>query len=308
MIWDDQRNAELRRMSEAGWKLAAMASALGSSRGRVIQQRAKLGLPALPRGPRCTSEGKRLHPSGGKLRRFSGIKPGGRSIRLTDDHAAIVEGRTLFPSTVVDVANSPRVFVSGANQRKIGKKVVKGRWRGMPIYCVTLEERATCPKSCAVWNDCYGNNMHLARRHRHGEALEHRIIDEALELARIHPGGFVVRLHILGDFYSTEYVELWHELMKLLPALHLFGFTAHKPDSDVGRAILGWLRWSNEETDARAWVRFSGTDAFGLGSLVIDRLEDSKHVVCPAQTGATDCCGTCGLCWTMDKPVEFKRH
>ena len=229
-------------------------------------------------------------------------------MRLAADHPAVTGSRTLFPSTVVDVAKSPRVFVGGHNQRKIGRRVVKGRWKGMPIYCLTLEERATCPPSCTVWHECYGNNMHMARRHRHGEALEHRIIDELLALAKAHPGGFVVRLHILGDFYSVGYVELWHELMKLLPELHVFGFTAHEPNSEIGRAIMRWLLWSNEATDARAWIRFSGVEAFGLGSVVIDKIEASKHVVCPAQTGATDCCGTCGLCWTMDKTIEFLRH
>ena len=64
--------------------------------------------------------------------------------------AAILGGRTIYPSTVV----SPREFwalKSGANWRKIGGEVLKGKWRGFPIYILNLEERATCPASCRHW-------------------------------------------------------------------------------------------------------------------------------------------------------------
>ena len=35
-----------------------------------------------------------------------------------------------------------------------------------------------------------------------------------------HPNGFAVRLHNLGDFYSTTYVELWRTLLERHSALH----------------------------------------------------------------------------------------
>lgn len=308
MTRPDSRSNDLRTMWEAGWTTEAIADALKISRARVYQIKADLGLPNRKRGPKSTRTPSTRKSHGGKMKRFAGIKPVSNGVRLPAHHPAALEGRTLFPTTVVDAAASPRLLVSGHNQRKIGKAVMKGRWKGLPIYCLTLEERATCPTTCQVWHECYGNNMHLARRHRHGPDLEHRLIDECLALAAQHPQGFVVRLHILGDFYSVEYVELWHELMKLLPGLHVFGFTAHRPASDIGQAILRWMQWSDEETDARAWIRFSGTAAHGLGALVIDSEASSKHVICPAQTGATDCCGTCGLCWAMDRPIEFVRH
>lgn len=67
---------------------------------------------------------------------------------LRPDHPAMVRNMPLFESTIVDASQSPRVFISGANNRKIGKVVVKGAWKGMPIYTLTLPERMTCPKSC----------------------------------------------------------------------------------------------------------------------------------------------------------------
>lgn len=228
----------------------------------------------------------------------------GPRVLLRHNHPALIEGRTLFPSTVVDARHSPRLLVGGENQRKIGKRVTKGRWKGMPLYTLTLEERATCPRSCLEWSTCYGSNMHFARRHRHGLHLEIILASEIVDLERKHPDGFVVRLHILGDFYSAAYVDLWAILMRHCPKLCIFGFTARAPDSEIGRGIA----LLNAKYPDRCRIRFSGTADGGFGSLVIDRHEHSHHVVCPVQTGKADCCAECALCWTMNRPVEFVRH
>lgn len=245
-------------------------------------------------------------PYGGVLHRLVNKPPKGTGarIRLGADHPAIVGARTIFPSTVVHPDQSPRILIAGFNSRKIGAKVTKGRWKGMSIYTLTLEERATCPRTCGEFTTCYGNNMHLARRHAAGPALESRLVDELKALALRHPGGFVVRLHVLGDFYSVPYVALWCRALMALPGLRIFGFTAHDRASEIGRAITE----VNFAFPDRCRIRTSGSNAGRFGSLVIDRAEDSKHVLCPVQTGQTDCCGTCGLCWTMTKTVEFVRH
>lgn len=238
---------------------------------------------------------------GGKFHRIANKKIEGHGPRvlLTPDHPALLDARTIFPSTVVHPKDSPRLLVSGVNQRKIGKVVSKGRWKGFPLYTLTLEERATCPRSCAEFRTCYGNNMHMSRRHAAGIDLEVRLIDEVCELERKHPRGFAIRLHILGDFYSVPYVTLWRHMLAEVPALHIFGFTARDRNSDIGREVAAL----NADDPDRCVIRFSGSD-----SMVIDTPADSKHVLCPVQTGKTDCCGTCGLCWTMRRPVEFVRH
>lgn len=243
-------------------------------------------------------------PHGGPLKRH--VKPKGArgAIVLADDHAAVVEGRSLFPSTVVHSSLSPRVLVSGVNSRKIGKAVTKGRWRGMPIFTLTLEERSHCPRTCGEWASCYGNHMHYARRHIGDEVLEHKLAAELSALQAAHPAGFVVRLHVLGDFYSALYVDFWRKALDVYPALRVFGFTAHAMASAIGAALLD----INFHYHDRFRVRFSGTDEDGLGSMVINTAADSQHVLCPVQTDATDCCGTCGLCWTMDRVIEFVRH
>lgn len=240
---------------------------------------------------------------GGPLHRIANkpVKGTGARISLMPDHPAIRGARTIFPSRVMHPDDSPRLLISGINQRKIGVRVTKGRWKGFPLYTLTLEERATCPRTCGEWSTCYGNNMNWSRRHIGGIDLETRLIDEIVDLEKRHPRGFAVRLHILGDFYSIAYATLWRHLLAEVPALHIFGFTARQPDDPIARVIASM----NADYPGRCAIRTSGHD-----SLVIDRIEDSQHVVCPAQTDPLGkrCCATCALCWTMKRPIEFVRH
>src|SRR6185312_9774493 len=121
---------------------------------------------------------------------------------------AMIEGRTLFPGRVRSPFAAPQVLAPGSWQRKIGARVEKGPWKGMPLFTLTLEERATCPRSCSNYAVCMGNGMPFAQRNRAGLSLEVTIAKELRLLQERHPNGFVVRAHILGDFYSPEYVGL----------------------------------------------------------------------------------------------------
>ena len=193
---------------------------------------------------------------GGSLRRFESIKPKRHGIALPADHAAMREGRTIFPTTVNEVGHPrlKRLLKGGENSRKIGRAVTKGKLKGFPIFTLTLEERATCPRSCEVFDACYGNGMPYAQRIKHGRAFEERLWEELADKQAKHPNGFLVRLHILGDFYSVEYAELWAEALEAYPALHIFGYTAHSPDSEIGGVIRELLGYRSD----RFHIRFSG--------------------------------------------------
>lgn len=212
-------------------------------------------------------------------------------------------GRTIFSSRVFDPGEVGRVLKDGHQSRKIGKFVTKGKRAGWPIFTLTLEERATCPRDCKAWGFCYGNNMQAAERIVAGPELEAALWSELEKLQADHPGGFMVRLHVLGDFYSLGYVALWNRALEAFPALHVFGFTAHDPNSGIGSLIMRLVMrdWS------RFAVRFSGHDGPELGS----QLQPDAHpqaIPCPAQTGATDCCATCALCWHSRRSISFARH
>jgi hypothetical protein len=213
-------------------------------------------------------------------------------------------GRTLFPSRVFDPSEVARVLKDGHQSRKIGKFVTKGPRRGWPLFTLTLEERATCPRSCKAWAFCYGNNMQAAERITPGAELEAALWRELNTLQTQHPGGFMVRLHVLGDFYSTAYVQLWADALDTFPALHVFGFTAHDPAlTEIGAMLM---RMATRDWERFA-IRFSGLDGPTLGSQLMPDTHP-QAIQCPAQTNATDCCGTCGLCWHSKRSIAFARH
>lgn len=265
--------------------------------------------------PTTFSAGKRV--AGGTLHRFVHIPnpmPEER-VALRSWTRAVVQGETIYRRTVVDAASSPRLLVPGKNQSKIGARVTKGPWAGLPIYTLTLEERATCPRDCAQWRTCYGNDMHFARRHRHGPDLEALLGAELHALAEEHRDGFAVRLHILGDFYSVRYAARWAVWLRWLPQLHLFGFTAWGDDTPIGRLVE---RMNGAHPD-RCAIRFSRRAPSGQGWEAVTVWREiprgtthvAEGILCPQQQGRTDTCGTCALCWSSTMaatPIVFVGH
>lgn len=228
-------------------------------------------------------------------------------------HPAVVEGRPLFPSRVVKVEDSPRLLVSGHNNRKIGKKVLKGEWAGMPIFTLTLAERTTCPRQCFMFDKCYGDAMNWARRHEHGPELEARLAEEVGAAADRNSAGFVVRLHVLGDFYSVSYVARWVDLLHKHKELHLWGYTARsrEHDPEIAMSIEGMNHFFRE----RCNIRFSTPMPKPGGATVFKSVSNAElHkevIVCPAELHKSECCATCGLCWSKnarEKTIAFIEH
>lgn len=232
---------------------------------------------------------------------------GGRPYLPAFDDAALIEGRTVYVSTVKHPDEGGSLLKSGHHNPKIGKTVLKGKWADFPIFMLTLEERATCPRTCKLWRSCYGNNMHLADRWRHGPEFEHFLVHEVVALQNAYPRGFAIRLHVLGDFYSRDYVLTWRALMDCCPALHVFGFTARIDHDDEIAVALKDLRHCHP---TRWHIRGSGANEARMSSEVVDLPEHASEgsIVCPQQTDRTLACATCGLCWASDKNIAFLRH
>ncbi len=231
---------------------------------------------------------------------------------LDPAHQAMVENRTLFPTTVVTVTESEpdRLLVSGFNNRKIGANVVKGRLAGAAIFMLSLEERATCSPDCEQRGFCYGNGMQLARRHRIGdpEVFFERLETELRAHIRKY-GAILVRLHVLGDFPSAGYVEFWAEMLASYDGLNVYGYTRWRAgDGDIGDSIEALKKAYPD----RFRIRWSGMDYDGAN--VIDYKPTGpvvpEGIVCPAQTDATACCATCALCWDApsSKNIAFIKH
>lgn len=231
---------------------------------------------------------------------------------LSEDHPAVVEGRTRQRKMVIDDPGDFPVLVDGANNSKIGGDVLVGRLKGAGIYTVTLEERATCPRSCFHWRSCYGNHDQYARRWRPGPEFEARLRLD-IEARLRERSTILVRLHYLGDFYSLEYVHLWHRLLGDHPGLNAFGFTAWEPESPIGRAVS----MVRTMYSGRFMIRHSGrTGTWGSATLDFptERRKIGDMVVCPEQADAMNDdprrrhCGSCALCWQSNCGIFFVEH
>jgi hypothetical protein len=150
--------------------------------------------------------------------------------------------------------------------------------------------------------------MHMARRFRHGFDLERKLEREVAELSVRHPDGFAVRLHVLGDFYSVQYVRLWASLLDRHPALHAFGFSARHDERDpVARELIALVscQWS------RFAIRLSNAPATKCATISIEHPYQCPPdaVVCPQQVGEKPAtCGECALCWHSTRRIAFIQH
>jgi hypothetical protein len=224
-------------------------------------------------------------------------------------HPALTEKRTVYPTTVVRDLSGANILKSGVNSSKIGGTVRKGKWKGMPIYTLTLEERATCPTSCSHWRSCFGNKMQFAQRIDHtAPEFEIALVRQVSRLARQHPRGFVVRLHVLGDFYSVRYVNLWQAMLDTIPELRVFGYSARwdvKADpiaaALVPLTVACWDRFAIRFSDAPV-------DECSTVSLEHPIQKPADAIVCPEQAGRAESCSTCALCWQSKRRIAFIQH
>ena len=205
---------------------------------------------------------------------------------------------------------SATMLKPGGNNKKLGSKITTGWWENAVIYSLTLEERKTCPKNCDQWDTCYGNNMPFATRydHTHPDFYD-RLEDNVSDLINKHlwqrdePIAF--RLHVLGDFFSVEYVDWWDKWLQDWEGIKIWGYTHHDPRSDIGLAIREMNMLDN------CYIRFSDKIEMEqhLQANVI-ATSDSHHtgLICPEQRGIKTGCGDCAMCWTSNKAINFLQH
>jgi len=226
---------------------------------------------------------------------------------------AIDEGRTVFTNLRENPAETHakglRVLKLSSN-KKLGKVITRGEFAGRRMVTLTLEERKTCPVSCHHWETCYGNNLHRAVRIG-TVGLEAALEKDLAGLIEKYPEGIHVRLHVTGDFFSVGYVAFWRRMLKRYPdALSVFGYTARKPSSDIGRAV----ERLNLAAGSRCRIRFSqnqeSTSARpGRVFAAREDFDADKSFVCPQQTGKVASCADCAVCWSGSaRTLRFLTH
>jgi len=208
--------------------------------------------------------------------------------------------------------------VKNVKLSKASSIITKGTFKGYKMFTLTLTERETCPKSCVHYLDCFGNNMPFAHRidHTDQKLLEERIEIDLDELIIQKKKRVMLRLHILGDFFSVSYVLFWKKLLhKYNGLLAIFGYTGNLPNdpnplyASIGKAIRDVRRVFKDRKLFQ--IRFSGmpSDSFSANSLDHNTPEKGKDIICPEQTGKTESCTTCSLCWDCPaKRILFITH
>jgi hypothetical protein len=154
-----------------------------------------------------------------------------------------------------------------------------------------------------------GNAMGHAKRYKYGPELIAKLGLELGQLQRKHPGGFVIRLHVLGDFISLKYFQFWENALDFFPALHIFGYTHWQQGTVIGDAVheLREARWD------RFAVRTSDAETGPRAITIKSVAEKGDALMCPAQQsgGKGLNCGKCHLCWApvlKDRAIAFELH
>lgn len=211
--------------------------------------------------------------------------------------------RTIYKKNVHSADNGTFLLKKGSQNKKLGFVIKVGKWSNKKLYSLTLEERATCPRSCHHWDNCYGNNMPFAHRYKHGPELIERLEYEIKTLLKQHTQGVVIRLHVLGDFYSRGYVKFWRKMVAKNPKLSIFGYTAR--DDSIGNDIKSL----NAAFPDQCVIRFSRNEKYdGTNKYAADEDMLFNTFTCPEQTGKLKNCANCGLCWSVNKTVRFLTH
>jgi len=232
-------------------------------------------------------------------------------MQLDKKHKAIVNASTLYSAskfTIRDVTNyAPRVLKLSTNI-KLGKVVKKGKHKGKRILTLTLIERETCTNECEHYTTCYGNNMPFAHRFEVNEAFMVRLESDIEYYVKKYPEGILIRLHVLGDFESIQYIEFWNRMLHTYSNIAIYGYTRNHITSKYEHIrALGYktIAVRNIHKDRFA-IRFSNKldDEFSANSREIT----NEGITCLAQVKTNVSCSDCTLCWASKKQIGFITH
>ncbi|MCK4387794.1 MAG: hypothetical protein KAW00_03385 [Dehalococcoidia bacterium] len=195
---------------------------------------------------------------------------------------------------------------------KVKEPLQVSRWNTklgvLPSF--SLPVLKTCPGKTEFCSRlCYGLNGRFARqrvREIYQSNLEvskqadfvERIVRELL---KTKPEAF--RLHVVGDFYSVEYVEKWLEIADRVPDIKFFGSTRSWRVPGLRDAVTRLRDLPN--VYLRASIDFSHLDkpscSWGVWSI------EGEGDPCPHDYGLIENCITCKKCWqNKDSDIRLR--
>jgi hypothetical protein len=227
---------------------------------------------------------------------------------------------TVYSKNVVDFADGDRAPLKPArdNGKLHSNIVVRGYFAGYAMYSLTLEERATCYAKCGQLKTCYGNNMPFAKRYNVTETLLAAIDAQLGQLTR-KGRKILLRLHILGDFFSVEYINFWRSMLVKYPTVSAFGYTHWPIITPQGREVERLVK----DMAGRFAIKYSTDHAKQIpllslytlgGTIVVKDWADAPKgwIKCPAQMaadrGISLGCAECGIACATTSNVAFVEH
>ena len=212
---------------------------------------------------------------------------------------------TKFKKTIKDLKDYDFNVLKLVNNKKISKdrkitQVQQGIFKNFTCFTLTLVERETCPSYCYHYKTCYGNHMFRSPRM---SALDENLLisrlDKEIKILCSQYKGVLIRLHILGDFFSQKYILAWFNWLKKYSNLAIFGFTALLKSSQLG-SLLNDIR---KNFDKRFSIRFSNQTnvRFSANSINLEKPIKQKSLICPQQLNKNVDCLNCCLCWDQPK-------
>ena len=173
----------------------------------------------------------------------------------------------------------------------------------------SLPPMKTCPGRTPFCRQfCYGLRGRLAwvRLREIQEAnLETSKQDDFIErmgreIARVNTEAF--RLHVVGDFYSVDYVKKWVEIASSFPNLIFFGSTRSWRVPSLKSAVEIFAALPNARM--RASIDFTHQDRPDNGWKVISVEEEGES--CPHDYGWVENCFNCKRCWQSKLDLRLK--
>jgi hypothetical protein len=207
-------------------------------------------------------------------------------------------------------ADTPILLEEG--NRKIGKH--SKHYDALFVW--NLPPVATCPgasKWCVSY--CYNADSRKdvfpidAWSRNWGAFLTRRneVRSEIINKIQSINGKTAVRIHSSGDFFSSEYINFWIDIVKSLPNTDFWAYTRSwavdnlLPDLERLHSLDNielFASWDNHMIDPpKNWRR----------SIVITSKSDiqSGGIICPEQTGAVPNCANCRYCMIRGKGDVF---
>jgi hypothetical protein len=133
--------------------------------------------------------------------------------------------------------------------------------------------------------------------------------EEIFYLLKKHKFGIHIRLHVLGDFFSKYYINFWRSILWSFDRVSIYGYTAHKPTSKLGKQINDAI---NQIGFERFAIRFSNADVELSANSTEYKPKKNvsfKPIVCLEQENKVANCVSCGVCWNSKaKQILFKTH